>query len=86
MTDTTPEVFPMAQRLEIPHVRWTLVVLGSILAGVPALGAEPPRFSVPPGFTIEKVAGPPLVKYPLFASFDEKGRRSSPRDWHEPVR
>jgi putative membrane-bound dehydrogenase-like protein len=33
-----------------------------------------PRFSLPPGFVIEKVAGPPLVKYPLFACFDDRGR------------
>jgi putative heme-binding domain-containing protein len=32
------------------------------------------RFRVPDGFVIEKVAGPPLVRYPLFASFDDRGR------------
>jgi putative heme-binding domain-containing protein len=34
----------------------------------------PPRFQVPPGFVVEKVAGPPLVRYPLFAAFDDRGR------------
>ena len=34
----------------------------------------PPRFSLPPGFVIEKVAGPPLVRYPLFACLDDRGR------------
>lgn len=29
---------------------------------------------VPPGFTIEKVAGPPLVEHPIMAGFDERGR------------
>jgi putative heme-binding domain-containing protein len=33
-----------------------------------------PRFQVPPGFIVEKVAGPPLVRYPLFAAFDDHGR------------
>lgn len=33
-----------------------------------------PRFTLPPGFVIEKVAGPPLVRYPLFACFDDRGR------------
>jgi putative heme-binding domain-containing protein len=33
-----------------------------------------PRFGVPAGFVIEKVAGPPLVRYPLFAAFDDRGR------------
>jgi putative heme-binding domain-containing protein len=36
--------------------------------------AASPRFTLPPGFVIEKVAGPPLVKYPLFACFDDRGR------------
>jgi putative heme-binding domain-containing protein len=33
-----------------------------------------PRFQVPPGYVVEKVAGPPLVRYPLFAAFDDRGR------------
>ena len=31
-------------------------------------------FSLPEGFTIELVAGPPLVNRPITASFDEEGR------------
>jgi putative membrane-bound dehydrogenase-like protein len=38
----------------------------------PAL-ADPP-LKVPAGFTIDKVAGPPLVKYPVAMDFDDKGR------------
>ncbi|MBI4603203.1 MAG: HEAT repeat domain-containing protein [Planctomycetes bacterium] len=41
-------------------------------------GAAPPRearsFRLPPGLAIEKVAGPPLVRYPLFACLDDRGR------------
>jgi putative heme-binding domain-containing protein len=33
-----------------------------------------PDFRLPPGFTVERVAGTPLVRYPLFAAFDERGR------------
>jgi putative membrane-bound dehydrogenase-like protein len=29
---------------------------------------------VPPGFVVERVAGPPLVDYPMVACFDERGR------------
>ncbi|HCU86318.1 MAG TPA: hypothetical protein DGP39_02220, partial [Verrucomicrobiales bacterium] len=29
---------------------------------------------MPDGFTVEKVAGPPLVMRPIEASFDERGR------------
>jgi putative heme-binding domain-containing protein len=38
--------------------------------------AEPPAipFTVPPGYTVEKVAGPPLVEHPMFACFDDHGR------------
>jgi putative membrane-bound dehydrogenase-like protein len=32
------------------------------------------KFIVPPGWTVEKVAGQPLVDYPLFACFDDRGR------------
>lgn len=34
----------------------------------------PPPIEVPAGFTVELVAGPPLVKYPMMAAFDERGR------------
>jgi putative membrane-bound dehydrogenase-like protein len=40
--------------------------------GSPPAAALP--FRVPPGFTAERIAGPPLVEFPLFASFDDRGR------------
>lgn len=55
----------------------------STKAATPATKAEPKRievplnghvFSLPEGFTIELVAGPPLVDRPITASFDEEGR------------
>lgn len=33
-----------------------------------------PRLTVPPGFVVERVAGPPLVERPMMAGFDERGR------------
>jgi putative heme-binding domain-containing protein len=36
--------------------------------------AADPRLEIPKGFLVEKVAGPPLVRYPLFAAFDDQGR------------
>src|SRR5215468_5337621 len=65
-------------------MRRALLCLGLLLAGllarfprgqadVPGKDA-PPRFTLPPGFVIEKVAGPPQVRYPLFACFDDRGR------------
>src|SRR5438270_338400 len=32
------------------------------------------NFTLPDGFTLERVAGPPLVDRPIVADFDEKGR------------
>jgi putative membrane-bound dehydrogenase-like protein len=37
-------------------------------------GPAPLPFRLPPGFVAERAAGPPLVKHPMFASFDECGR------------
>lgn len=31
-------------------------------------------FKVPPGFVVQRIAAPPLVRYPLFATLDERGR------------
>ena len=35
---------------------------------------SPPEFEVPPGFTVEVAASTPLVKHPIMAGFDDKGR------------
>ncbi len=35
---------------------------------------EPLPFRLPPGYEAERVAGPPLVAYPMFASLDDRGR------------
>jgi putative heme-binding domain-containing protein len=65
-------------------MRSTLVclslVLMALLVGFPSGQADapkkdaPPRFKLPKGFVLEKIAGPPLVRYPLFACFDDRGR------------
>jgi len=36
--------------------------------------SAPPSIVVPPGFVVERVAGPPLVDWPMMASFDDQGR------------
>ena len=59
---------------------WILRFAGLlVLTSLTALhAAEPasdrPRFIAPPGFVVEKVAGPPLVKYPMLAGLDDQGR------------
>src|SRR5690242_15677078 len=49
--------------------------------GRPSPAADPPpapdklsTITVPPGFVVERVAGPPLVEHPYMATFDEQGR------------
>ena len=47
------------------------------LSAATLLAADPPggaRFKLPEGFTVEQVAAPPLVRYPLFVCFDDRGR------------
>ncbi|MGC3968477.1 MAG: hypothetical protein QM775_14200 [Pirellulales bacterium] len=39
-----------------------------------ARAVDEPGFQLPPGFTIELVAGPPLVNHPTMGGFDDKGR------------
>ena len=43
-------------------------------AGAATFKIEPHTFTVPDGFIVERVAGPPLVDRPIVADFDEKGR------------
>lgn len=42
-----------------------------LLAGQPD---SAPQITVPPGFTVERVAGPPLIDWPMMAGFDDRGR------------
>jgi putative heme-binding domain-containing protein len=49
------------------------VVIGMLVAGARA-DESPPTFRVPPGFKVDVAAAPPLVRYPLFAEFDNRGR------------
>ncbi len=37
-------------------------------------GPATAKFIAPAGCVVEKVAGPPLVRYPLFGCFDDEGR------------
>ncbi len=48
-------------------------MIAALLLGC-LLVQDDPRITVPDGFVVEKVAGPPLVERPLMAGFDEQGR------------
>ena len=59
------------------NIRWILA-LPVALAFTPCYGEQfrvnGRVFSVPDGFTVELAAEPSLLKYPIFADFDEQGR------------
>ena len=64
----------------MPRLLWrrVLPLLLSFVPSVAAVGAanaaDIADFHVPPGFVVERVAAPPLVRYPLFISLDDRGR------------
>ena len=53
----------------------TLLAMCAALPQAVLVNADQPApvFQVPPGFVVERVAGPPLVRYSLFAAFDDRG-------------
>lgn len=53
----------------------SLVIVVSLAGAVPqAQAVDDPQWKLPPGFTIELVAGPPLVNHPTMGGFDDQGR------------
>ena len=63
----------MFSMLRLPVAGLVAVSLWGRLAAVEVTLGET-VFTVPDGFTVERVAGPPLVDRPITASFDEQGR------------
>jgi putative membrane-bound dehydrogenase-like protein len=66
-------------------LRVLILLLASALVGqasVPSIARaakivpayQPPNITVPDGFVVELVAGPPLVHHPIMAGFDDEGR------------
>lgn len=51
-----------------------LTALAAQTPGARSAAPSSPAFTLPPGFTIERVAGPPLVDRPMLADFDDRGR------------
>ncbi len=52
-------------------MRTALAVLLALWTRAPD---DAPVIEVPPGFVVERVAGPPLVERPIMAAFDDRGR------------
>jgi len=59
--------------LEAAMIRSAVVFLLFTTSAVAADPPPPRALKVPPGFKVERVAGPPLVDRPIVADFDEKG-------------
>lgn len=56
------------------QTRSLLLFIAVTLVGAPARAVDDPQWKLPPGFTIELVAGPPLVNHPTLGGFDDQGR------------
>jgi putative membrane-bound dehydrogenase-like protein len=52
--------------------QWILL-FGFLTGLIPCSEAEP-AFTLPPGFAIERVAGPPAIQFPMFACLDDRQR------------
>lgn len=61
----------MARRL-IVLIAASMMILRAVMAGTPETDLQTLR--VPEGFSIERVAGAPLVQHPIMAGFDDRGR------------
>ena len=53
---------------------FTLAACLACLLTSGARGERNPPIKVPPGFTVERVAGPPLTERPMMGGFDDRGR------------
>src|SRR5438445_8715039 len=66
----------MTTRHAVPASGATAVILASLAFSCARGGSTQadPVLTLPAGFEIERVAGPPLVNRPIVADFDEQGR------------
>ncbi len=53
---------------------WALACLATPVLGPPAHAAQPPPAEFPEGLELVVAAAPPLVRHPLMACFDDRGR------------
>ena len=68
--------------LHRPRRRSIIFLLMVLFGWDPAVGLgnkqetefTPPKMQIPDDYEIELVAGPPLVKHPMLAAFDDRGR------------
>jgi putative membrane-bound dehydrogenase-like protein len=64
----------MLQRGTINAALWIGLIVHGPAAGADGNAGSKPLLKVPDGFSIELVAGQPLVERPIVASFDDEGR------------
>ena len=66
---------PMTLQRHAPIAAVAAIVLAPVFfTRAETAQSSPPEMTVPPGFQVELVAGPPLVNRPIVADFDEQGR------------
>jgi putative membrane-bound dehydrogenase-like protein len=66
----------LARLWSIPHVIYFIVLAAGLANGAQAgeLKQDGRTIKVPEGFTVDRIAGPPLVNRPITAAFDDEGR------------
>ncbi len=66
--------WPLAVLLAVTGGAMVLTRGGPDQAAADLANKGEPAITVPEGFVVERVAGPPLVEHPMMAGFDERGR------------
>src|SRR5262245_58211402 len=67
-----PEDFPLGMFSTLRF--WSAFAGLALLASTGAAAGDSPDLTVPAGFSVERVAGAPETRVPMFAAFDERGR------------
>src|SRR6478735_5067778 len=64
---------PTMKPLRLRHCHWIAILTLSPAAFATTFKFDGQTITVPDGFVIERVAGPPLVDRPISAAFDDRG-------------
>src|SRR5688572_4491383 len=65
------------RHIEIGRSREALLAVAAMILVADCATADNPagvNLQAPPGFVVEQVAGEPQIQFPMFATFDDRGR------------
>ena len=69
------EAIDVSANILAARIRFVLVAILTVTSAATEVKLDGRSFTIPEGFTIERIAGPPLVDRPITAAFDD-GRAS----------